>query len=184
MIFNQTCWRRVLVGSRTKLIGVIVTDIGNAFFADLVKYIEQEAGKAGYSIILFNTGYDAEHEKECLDVVRRYRVDGLVLVPVDENAVQWRSMVRKLEIPVVVITRKASGVDSYYLAHDEAGALAGRHLAEQGYEEYLFLGNTRDMKYRGFVDALAKIRPDFGAHLTVITTKKTEEIRPGTGRTF
>lgn len=33
------------------------------------------------------------------------------------------------------------------------------------------------MKYRGFVDALAKIRPDFGAHLTVITTKKTEEIR-------
>ena len=62
-------------------------------------------------------------------------------------------------------------------AHDEAGALAGRHLAEQGYEEYLFLGNTRDMKYRGFVDALAKIRPDFGAHLTVITTKKTEEIR-------
>ena len=78
---------------------------------------------------------------------------------------------------MVVITRKASGVDSYYLAHDEAGALAGRHLAEQGYEEYLFLGNTRDMKYRGFVDALAKIRPDFGAHLTVITTKKTEEIR-------
>ena len=175
--FQPNVMAQSLVGSRTKLIGVIVTDIGNAFFADLVKYIEQEAGKAGYSIILFNTGYDAEHEKECLDVVRRYRIDGLVLVPVDENAVQWRSMVRKLEIPVVVITRKASGVDSYYLAHDEAGALAGRHLAEQGYEEYLFLGNTRDMKYRGFVDALAKIRPDFGAHLTVITTKKTEEIR-------
>ena len=175
--FQPNVMAQSLVGSRTKLLGVIVTDIGNAFFADLVKYIEQEAGKAGYSIILFNTGYDAEHEKECLDVVRRYRVDGLVLVPVDENAVQWRSMVRKLEIPVVVITRKASGVDSYYLAHDEAGALAGRHLAEQGYEEYLFLGNTRDMKYRGFVDALAKIRPDFGAHLTVITTKKTEEIR-------
>ena len=175
--FQPNVMAQSLVGSKTHLIGVVVTDIGNAFFADLVKYIEQEAGKAGYSIILFNTGYDAEHEKECLDVVRRYRVDGLVLVPVDENAVQWRSMVRKLEIPVVVITRKASGVDSYYLAHDEAGALAGRHLAEQGYEEYLFLGNTRDMKYRGFVDALAKIRPDFGAHLTVITTKKTEEIR-------
>ena len=77
--FQPNVMAQSLVGSRTKLIGVIVTDIGNAFFADLVKYIEQEAGKAGYSIILFNTGYDAEHEKECLDVVRRYRVDGLVL---------------------------------------------------------------------------------------------------------
>ena len=175
--FQPNVMAQSLVGSRTRLIGVIVTDIGNAFFADLVKYIEQEAGKAGYSIILFNSGYDAEHEKKCLDVVRRYRVDGLILVPVDENAALWRGMVRKLEIPTAVITRKASGVDSYYLAHAEAGALAGRHLEEQGYEEFLFLGNTKDAKYQGFVDALAKIRPDFGEHLTVVTTKKTEEVR-------
>lgn len=48
--FQPNVMAQSLVGSRTKLIGVIVTDIGNAFFADLVKYIEQEAGKAGYSI--------------------------------------------------------------------------------------------------------------------------------------
>ena len=175
--FQPNVMAQSLVGSKTRLIGVIVTDIGNAFFADLVKYIEQEAGKAGYSMILFNSGYDMEHEKECLDVVRRYRVDGLILVPVDENASQWRNMVRRLEIPTVVITRKASGVDSYYLAHDEAGAQAGRHLTEQGYEEFLFLGNTKDAKYQGFIDALGKICPDFGQHLTVITSKKTEEVR-------
>ncbi|MEI3189599.1 MAG: hypothetical protein V8S38_08040 [Lachnospiraceae bacterium] len=156
---------------------MIVTDIGNAFFADLVKYIEQEAGKAGYSIILFNTGYDAEHEKECRDGVRRYRVDGLVLVPVEENAVQWRSMVRKLEIPVVVITRKASGVDSYYWhmtkqAHWQEDIWQNRDMKKICFWEIQEMEN-----YRGFVDALAKIQPDFGAHLTVITTKKTEEFR-------
>ena len=38
--FQPNVMAQSLVGSRTKLIGVIVTDIGNAFFADLVKYID------------------------------------------------------------------------------------------------------------------------------------------------
>ena len=73
--FQPNVMAQSLVGSKTHLIGVVVTDIGNAFFADLVKHIEQAAGKAGYSMILFNSGYDRDHEKECLDVVRRGRTD-------------------------------------------------------------------------------------------------------------
>lgn len=84
--FQPNVMAQSLVGSKTHLIGVVVTDIGNAFFADLVKHIEQAAGKAGYSMILFNSGYDRDHEKECLDVVRRYRVDGLIVVPVEAEA--------------------------------------------------------------------------------------------------
>ena len=63
--FQPNVMAQSLVGSKTHLIGVVVTDIGNAFFADLVKHIEQAAGQAGYSMILFNSGYDRDHEKEC-----------------------------------------------------------------------------------------------------------------------
>lgn len=71
--FQPNIMARSLAGSKTRLIGVILTDISNAFFADLVKHIEQEAGKEGYSLILFNSNYDPGHERECLDVVRRDR---------------------------------------------------------------------------------------------------------------
>ena len=54
--FQPNVMAQSLVGSKTHLIGVVVTDIGNAFFADLVKHIEQAAGQAGYSMILFNSG--------------------------------------------------------------------------------------------------------------------------------
>ena len=44
-----------LQGSRTQLLGVLVSDVSNSFFADLSKQIEAEARKYGYSMILFNS---------------------------------------------------------------------------------------------------------------------------------
>ena len=48
-------------------------------------------------------------------------------------------MVSRLDIPTVVITRHATGIDSFYVAHDEAGAQVARHLHEQGYEDIFSL---------------------------------------------
>ncbi len=165
-----------LAGSKTHLIGVILTDISNAFFADLVKYLEQEAGKSGYSLILFNTNYDLSHEQEYLEVVQRYRVDGLIVVPVQERASEWKNRIQHLNIPTVVITRQAKGVDSVYVDHQEAGVQVGRHLYEEGYENYIFFGNTDDAKYCGFVRLLEERDSDFQEKLTIINTKDSKTI--------
>ena len=175
--FQPNVMAQSLVGSRTHLIGVVLTDISNSFFADLVKYLEREARASGYSLILFNTDYDPEHEKESLDVVRRYRVDGLVAVPVDERASDWNRLIRKLDIPTVVITKQVRGMDSVYVSHEEAGAQVGEHFREEGFEEYIFFGNTEDVKYQGFAKALKERDPEFGQHLTVISSKKEQKIQ-------
>ncbi len=175
--FQPNVMAQSLVGSRTHLIGVVLTDISNSFFADLVKYLEREARASGYSLILFNTNYDPEHEKESLDVVRRYRVDGLVAVPVDERASDWNRLIRKLDIPTVVITKQVRGMDSVYVSHEEAGAQVGEHFREEGFEEYIFFGNTEDVKYQGFAKALKERDPEFGQHLTVISSKKEQKIQ-------
>ena len=175
--FQPNVMAQSLVGSRTHLIGVVLTDISNSFFADLVKYLEREARASGYSLILFNTNYDPEHEKESLDVVRRYRVDGLVAVPVDERASDWNRLIGKLDIPTVVITKQVRGMDSVYVSHEEAGAQVGEHFREEGFEEYIFFGNTEDVKYQGFAKALKEREPEFGQHLTVISSKKEQKIQ-------
>ena len=175
--FQPNVMAQSLVGSRTHLIGVVLTDISNSFFADLVKYLEREARASGYSLILFNTNYDPEHEKESLDVVRRYRVDGLVAVPVDERASDWNRLIRKLDIPTVVITKQVRGMDSVYVSHEEAGVQVGEHFREEGFEEYIFFGNTEDVKYQGFAKALKERDPEFGQHLTVISSKKEQKIQ-------
>ena len=98
------------------------------------------------------------------------------MVPVDENGAEWRGMVSRLDIPTVVITRHATGIDSFYVAHDEAGAQVARHLHEQGYEEYIFFGNTTDDKYLGFIDGMANECREFRKHLTIISSKDSQVI--------
>ena len=155
--FQPNRMAQSLVGSKTHLVGVLLTDISNAFFADLVKYIEQEAEKEGYSLILFNSNYDLEHERECLDVVRRYRVDGVLAVPIRETSGEWREYVKKLDVPVVTVTRRAKGLDSVYVDHAQAGAMVAAHLLERGFRRFLFIGKDYDGKYVGFRRSLVEI---------------------------
>lgn len=143
-----------LQGSKTHLLGVLVTDISNSFFADLAKEVETAARANGYSIILFNSDYNPRNEQEYLDVVRRYRVDGVLAVPIRETSAEWQDYVKKLDVPVVTVTRRAEGLDSVYVDHGQAGAMVARHLLERGFQRFLFIGKEYDGKYVGFRQAL------------------------------
>ena len=142
--FQPNVIARSLAGSKTMLLGLVFTDISNSFFADLEKLLEQEAKKSGYSVIVFNSDYDWNREKECLDVIRRYRVDGLIIVPVEENSEKFRSQMKSLDIP----GRGADTEDGAYglrlWDHVEAGGQVGRHLREQGCDSYVFVGTEKD----------------------------------------
>jgi LacI family transcriptional regulator len=59
---------RTLASGRSNIIGLLVSDISNPFFPELVKSIEEAAFECGYSVILVNTNYDA---KRAADYVRR-----------------------------------------------------------------------------------------------------------------
>lgn len=143
-----------LQGSKTHLLGVILSDISNSFFADLEREIEARAKEHGYSIILFNTDLNPMRQLECLDVARRYRVDGLLIVPNLDDKPLWEKFVSKLDIPTVVITAQADGFDSFYLDHKQAAGQIARHLVGQGYERFLFVGSIDDQKYTGYAREL------------------------------
>lgn len=139
-----------LHGRRTMLLGVLVTDISSGFFAALTKAVEAEARRNGYSILLFNSDHDPARELEYLDVLRRYRVDGVIAVPADPGSGPWPDCAKRLDTPLVVVTRQADDLDCVYLDHDEASGQVARHLLSQGCGRFLFIGKHLDMKYTGF----------------------------------
>lgn len=149
-----------LQGSKTMLLGVLVTNISNSFFADLAKAVELEARKHGYSIILLNSDYDSEKEQSYLDVLRRYRVDGVFAVPVLRDNGYWPDCAKRLDVPLVVVTRRVEGLDSIYLDHAGASGLVARHMLERGFERFLFIGRDYDVKYQGFRRTLLEARPE------------------------
>lgn len=143
-----------LQGSKTNLLGVILKDISNGFFADLAKAIEARAKERGYSIILFNSDHNPQQQRENMDMVRRYRVDGMLITPTLRTPALWRECVNKLEIPTVVIIQQVEGVDSVDLDHEEAARQVAHHLAEKDYQRFLFIGKPIDIKYKGFSQEL------------------------------
>jgi len=164
-----------LQGSKTMLLGVMVTDISNGFFADLVKQIEAAARRNDYSIILFNSDYNPQSEREYLGVVRRYRVDGVLSVPIWEASAEWLRYVKKLDVPVVTVTKQAKGLDSVYVDHKSAGSLVAEHLLERGFRRFLFIGAEHDRKYEGFRQTLC--HAGFGPQTANVVYQDDSQLR-------
>ena len=168
--FQPNALAKSLQGGGTHLLGVLLTDISNGFFAELARELEACANRAGYSIILLNSGRDEARERDCIDVVRRYRVDGIAAVPIRSDSSLWTEEIHRSDVPAVAVTLHVPGLDSVYVDHAEAGGLAARHLLKRGYDDFLFVGPPKDEKGAGFFRELtasgvpaarcADVRPD------------------------
>ena len=63
---------------RTQTIGVIITDITNPFFAEIIKGIENTAKQKEYHLLLGISGDNIEEEKRCIEDLLERRVDGIL----------------------------------------------------------------------------------------------------------
>jgi len=68
----------------SRTIGVIIPDLRNPFFADLIQNIEIRARSLGYSVLFVSSDEDAATEAELLETLAHRRVDGIILAPSNE----------------------------------------------------------------------------------------------------
>lgn len=168
---------KALQGAKTQLLAVLLTDISNGFFADLAAAIERAARAKGYSIILLNSGYSLEREQECLDIMIRYRVDGLLAVPISPNSPQWLASIERLNTPTVVVTRRAKQLDCVHLDHIGAGREVARLLTKLGYQKFIYVGPERSGKYWGFAQELEAQGVDLTQDCSIISYSDYDQLR-------
>jgi len=155
---------------KSKLLGVIVPYIEGRFFASVVHGIETAASKAGYSIIICQSGEDVAHERKNVETLLSAQVAG-ILVSVSRTTLDFRHFekVRKHGVPLVFFDRLLEGdnVNAVVLNDREGGYQATRHLLEQGCRRVAHLAGLQHLNiYRnrrqGYLDALQSydISPD------------------------
>ncbi len=164
-----------LVGNKSLLIGVIITDIANPFFPDIIKIIESEAAKYGYSIILCNTNYEFEKEKKYINILKSYKVDGILIVPCNQEMSLIK--LKNIDIPSVVITQDLKGWSCVSISHYSAGKDVAKHLINMGYSKFAFVGNNIDEKGRGFKDEIQISGFDMKKSWSSIDGKHNNSIR-------
>lgn len=112
--------RSLVLGSR-KTIGVIITDLANPFFNDLVSEVEELAINAGYTLLLLLSDEDSDRERAAVDTVLRSGVDGVIGVPVQGRSNPWTALTNA-GVPLVLAAREVPGFEvDFYSNDNEAG---------------------------------------------------------------
>lgn len=146
----------------TKMLGMIVSDITNPFFSQMVRGAEDAALKRNYLLLTFNTDDHFEREKQVLSVLRSRRVDGVLLVVAASNKRPGHiADTIRSGLPVVCLDRLPPDirVDSVTIDNVVATQECIRHLISQGHSKIgiitgsLFLETARE-RLQGYRKAL------------------------------
>lgn len=134
---------RSLAKRQTYTLGMIVTDIANPFFPQIVRAAEDTAQTAGYTILLCNSDDKQEKEARYLELLLSRRVDGIILnkTPGKLSPAQ-RRMIADAKVPVVLLMRTCPGLTADLVQTDDRqGAIdAVCHLARIGHKSIAFVG--------------------------------------------
>lgn len=124
---------RSLRTSRSTMIGLVVPDNANPFFAELAREIEDVAFERGYTLLLGNARDDDDREAAHVRTLLDHQVDGLILIP-SHGSRTWRGELARSNVPCLVVDRAIEGTNAMHVLTDnEGGAHAGvRHLLDHG----------------------------------------------------
>jgi LacI family transcriptional regulator len=78
--YSPSALARALVTRHSRMIGVLLGDIGDPYFAEIVRGIEDVARRAGYLVVVCNTSRDPGTERRYVTALRDYRADAIIFL--------------------------------------------------------------------------------------------------------
>jgi LacI family transcriptional regulator len=144
MPYTPNLAARSLITRRTSTVGVVVSDITNPFYPELVEILHNEFVLAGYRTILLNERTDARLERYVAELVGGRAVDGLVYtssllgVPLVDAAVG--------QVPIVLLNRSSDTADLDTVVSDNEGGgrLVADLLVRHGHRRIGFIGGPEN----------------------------------------
>ncbi len=131
---------------RTLLVGVVVPSIASPYFAELLEGMSTEAVRQEIGLMLMTSGEDARLEHRALEVLCTRRVDGLAIIPTPGFDQTSRSLIRRADVPVVLVDRRAVGDLDYVGGENrEASESLTHHLLTLGHSRIGFIRGLRGL---------------------------------------
>lgn len=125
----------------TRVLALVVPDIGIEYFAELAKGVERTAVDRGYNLILASTGFDSEREARYLEMINSRAVDGIVYAAGAPLEVRERDALLG-GLPLVLVDEEVAGAELTTVVSDneEGGRLVAAHLLALGHRSALVVG--------------------------------------------
>jgi LacI family transcriptional regulator len=164
---------RMLMLKRSHMIGLIVSDIRNPFFASVARGVEDVAQEQGYTLVLCNSDESADRETACLNALEARAIDGVLLASAGVASEHLSRLVRA-GYPIVLVDRDLPELGAPAILLDNEGAAYGavKHLISAGHKRIAMISgraaiSTTTERVAGYRRALQEARIEFDARLLV-----------------
>lgn len=152
-----------LVLKKTYTLGIIIPEIANTFYSEVLRGVEEITSKLGYEYMLTHSSEDVEKEIRAIKTLERKRVDGMLfsIAQAATNYETYRSLLKK-GYPVVFFDRIVGGsIDASSVSIDDENSAKNitEHLIKHGYKNIAHLYGSKRLsigrgRYKGFISAL------------------------------
>jgi LacI family transcriptional regulator/LacI family repressor for deo operon, udp, cdd, tsx, nupC, and nupG len=169
--YHPSVAARSLKTNRSQALGVIVSQIADPFFSEILQGIDDVAQASGYSLFIAAAQHDRAREHAIIQTMREHRVDGVILCspwfsPEQSNQLQ------SYNIPIVAINNQAIEDYHYSIYHDDVDGSrqACEYLVQLGHTRIAYLGDassgrTTQERLTGFQQVMKEadllLRPEY-----------------------
>lgn len=136
---------RSMVMKRTNIIGLIVASINNPFMSEMTAHLEIYARKRGYNLMVCNSSYDHDLEKQVFSLLVGRKVDGIIMIPVGHESYESLNTLTA-QVPTVFISENMKNVPENYVSvdNDKGMQMATEYLYSLGHRKILYFGVRTD----------------------------------------
>ncbi|MGF6411166.1 LacI family transcriptional regulator [Paraburkholderia sp. MM5482-R2] len=150
-----------LRGTRSTIVGMVINDLTNPFFVELLVAIERVLAQSGYTTLMAHTAENVATQTRVLQSMREQNVAGLIMSPALGTPEQLPDEIKSWGIPLVLVMRPmGTDVDTVGVDNSFGFALATEHLVAQGHTRIAFAGNrtgyaVANQRRQGYLTAMA-----------------------------
>ena len=173
---------RSLKTQRTKTVGIVIPDISNQFYPEIVRGAEDVANIYDYNIMLCNTDLDFEKEMEYLRVLKEKMVDGVLYMSASLEP-SILELINQLQFPMVLVetANKAGDIPSVTIDNEKAAFDGVKYLIDKGNKKIAYIGvhedeaNANALRYIGYKNALKENGIEVNTNITYFGGLKAKD---------
>jgi len=170
---------RTLKTNRSQALGVIIRNVDDPFFGEILQGIEEVAQAKGYSLFMAASQPGTERDQALVQAMVERRVDGIIICSTPVSPDQSRQLFQ-FGVPIVVVNNQAAEEYRYSIYHDDidGSRQVTRHLICLGHRKIAYLGNAASG--RSTIERLAGFREELQAARISLPSEYIYQI-PGGG---
>lgn len=149
--FSPDINAKIMRGESAKILGFVSAGFDNPYYLEMVGFVEREARRRGYSVIVMNSEDDEDLEKYHFKELMTRHIDGIVSAPVSLKNLKF---LKNNKFPFIVLNENIDWVDSFYTVLANGGKEVAKYFKEKKFTKVGYIGENKSEKYRGFLEEI------------------------------